>query len=126
MSLASPLVLIVEDEPLVRELAGEAISEAGFDILEAANAQDALDILKSRSDVGVLCTDVNMPGPFDGYALVKIVHEQWPSIKLVVTSGRGLPGPVPDNGRFIAKPYSLQALAETVVAATMREKGGDK
>ena len=118
MTLAAPLVLIVEDEPLIRELAGVALSDAGFEILEAANAQEALDILNSRGDVGVLCTDVNMPGPFDGYALAKIVHEQWPLIKLVVTSARAMPGPMPDHGKFVAKPYSLGVLAQTVAAVT--------
>jgi CheY-like chemotaxis protein len=124
MSNSAPLVLIVEDEPLVRELAGLAISEAGFEIIEAADAHEALAILKSRGDVGVLCTDVNMPGTLDGYALAKVVNEQWPSIKLVVTSGRALPGPLPGNGRFIAKPYSLEALGQTV--ATVSSADQDK
>lgn len=122
MSSSPPLVLIVEDEPLVRELAGVAISDAGFEIIEAADAEEALAILKSRSDVGVLCTDVNMPGTLDGYALAKIVNDQWPLIKLVVTSGRALPGPLPGNGRFVAKPYSLEVLGRTVATVTSADE----
>jgi CheY-like chemotaxis protein len=125
MTPATSLVLIVEDEPLVRELASCALSEAGFDTLEAANAQDALDILNSRKDVGVLCTDVDMPGPFDGYQLAKLVHQRWPSIRLVVTSGRALPGPVPDHGKFVSKPYSLQALEQTVMAVSDQDEDGN-
>lgn len=113
MSIA-PLVLIVEDELLVRELAVAAIADAGFDVVEAANAQEALDILNSRADVGVLFTDVNMPGALDGLALAELVHQHWPAIKLVVTSGRGLEAPVPDDGRFLAKPYRLAELADTM------------
>ena len=115
MSLPAPLVLIVEDEPLVRELAGAAITDAGFDVVEAANAQEALEILNDRQDIGVLCTDVNMPGPLDGLALARLVHERWPAIRLVVTSGRPLSELVPDDGRFVAKPYTLDTLAQSVI-----------
>jgi DNA-binding NtrC family response regulator len=118
MSPRLPLVLIVEDEPMVRELAGVAIADAGFEIVEAADAQQALEILNTRSDVGVLCTDVDMPGAMNGLQLASLVHERWPAIRLVVTSGRPLPAPVPDNGRFLSKPYSLRALAQTVADIT--------
>lgn len=114
MQTTIPLVLIVEDEPFVREIAAAAIQDAGFEVIEAANAQEAVDILNGRSDVGVLFTDVDMPGRLDGLALARLVHEQWPSIRLVVTSGRSLMGPVPDDGRFVAKPYSLKHLADTL------------
>ena len=114
MTPQAPLVLVVEDEPLVRELAGIAISEAGFEVLEASNAEQALNILGSRSDVGVLCTDVDMPGALDGLELAALVHQRWPAIRLVVTSGRPLRAPVPDAGKFLSKPYSLDVLARTV------------
>jgi DNA-binding NtrC family response regulator len=114
MSPRYPLVLIVEDEPLIRELAGIAITDAGFEVVEAGNAQEALEILDARNDVGVLCTDVDMPGALNGLQLASLVHERWPEIRLVVTSGRPLPAPVPDDGRFLSKPYSLQALTQTV------------
>lgn len=121
MSQTVPLVLIVEDEPFVRELAVAAVEDAGFEVVEADNAQAALEILKSRSDVGVLFTDVNMPGVLDGMDLARLVHEQWPAIRLVVTSGRALLEPVPDDGRFVAKPYSLRHLTDTLTRVTRRE-----
>lgn len=118
MSSNAPLVLIVEDEPLVREIAAAAIQDAGYEVVEAANAHEAVDILRTRADVGVLFTDVDMPGNLDGLALARLVHEQWPAIRLVVTSGRSLPDPVPDDGRFVAKPYSLRHLADTLASVT--------
>lgn len=114
MTTTVPLVLIVEDEPLIREIAVTAIADAGFDVVEASTAQEALDILGQRTDVGVLFTDVNMPGSLDGLALARMVHDQWPDIKLVVTSGRPLPSPTLDDGQFLAKPYSLDLLTQTV------------
>jgi CheY-like chemotaxis protein len=114
MTQTSTLALIVEDEPFIRELAVAAIEDAGSVTIQAANAQEAIDILNGRADVGVLFTDVNMPGQLDGLDLATLVHEQWPAIQLVVTSGRPLDGPVPDHGQFMAKPYSLRHLTETV------------
>jgi CheY-like chemotaxis protein len=117
------LVLLVEDEPLVRLIACDGLEDAGFDVLEAKDSQEALDILRSRSDIGVLFTDVNMPGKLDGMALAELVHHKWPDIKLVVTSGRVLPRPVPDDGRFLPKPYSLQKLTNLVEEVSLPQAG---
>lgn len=114
MASTVPLVLIVEDEPLIREIAVAAIEDAGLPVLEASDAQQALRILQERSDVGVLFTDVNMPGALDGIELARLVHEQWPDIRLLVTSGRPLDTPVPDDGRFVAKPYDLDHITQAV------------
>lgn len=116
MQLPGPIVLIVEDEPLVREFAGVAISEAGFEVIEAADAAQALEILQTREDVGVLCTDIDMPGSMNGIQLAQIVHEKWPAIRLVLTSGRP-PASVPDDGQFLPKPYRLDVLVDTVAKA---------
>jgi CheY-like chemotaxis protein len=118
MTETAPLVLVVEDELLIREIAAAAITDAGFEVVEAATAQEALDILGQRPDVGVLFTDVNMPGSLDGLALARLVHEQWPDIKLVVTSGRPLAAATPDDGQFLAKPYTLDVLTKAVREAT--------
>lgn len=114
MSQSVPIVLIVDDEPLIRELAGVALADAGCEVVEAANAAEARAVLKARPEVGVRFTDVNMPGKLDGLALARLVHAQWPAIKLTVTSGRPLTEPTPAHSRFVAKPYNLAALAETV------------
>lgn len=111
------LVLLVEDEPLVRWTAHDGLEAAGYQVIEAENAGQALTILEARRDVGVLFTDVNMPGPMDGLSLAELVHAKWPDIRLVVTSGRGLERPLPDDGAFLTKPYSYDDLARTIDAA---------
>ena len=108
------LVLLVEDEVLVRLVACDGLEAAGFTVVEANDAQEALDVLASRSDIGVLFTDVNMPGALDGLDLAELVHLRWPHIKLVVTSGKMLERTVPDDGRFIPKPYSLKNMTDVV------------
>ena len=108
------LVLLVEDEVLVRLVACDGLEAAGFTVVEAPDAQEALDVLASRSDIGVLFTDVNMPGALDGLDLAELVHLRWPHIKLVVTSGKMLERTVPDDGRFIPKPYSLKNMTDVV------------
>jgi CheY-like chemotaxis protein len=60
------IVLIVEDEPLLRELAVEVVEDAGFAALEAGDAEQAVALLETRSDIAVLFTDINMPGSLDG------------------------------------------------------------
>ena len=106
---ADPLVvLVVDDEPFVRMTAVDELEEAGFHVLEAANADVALMVLEARSDeVHVLFTDVNMPGLMDGMALAEQVHQRWPHIRLLISSGYARPHPdeIPDNGHFVPKPY---------------------
>lgn len=111
-----PLVLVVEDEPLVRMVAAEGLEDAGFEVLEAESAADALDILNARSDVGVLFTDVNMPGDVDGVELARLVHERWPALRIVVTSGRDhlKKSEIPDEGRFVAKPYRTHEVVHLI------------
>src|ERR687894_1746752 len=108
-----PVVLIVEDEPLVRMTAADELEEAGFHVLEAANADVALAVLEARSDeVRVLFTDVHMPGSMDSMALAEQVHQRWPHILLLISSGYARPHPdeIPDHGHFVPKPYRASAV----------------
>jgi len=103
-----PVVLVVDDEPLVRMTAADELEEAGFQVLEAANADEALDVLEECADeVQVLFTDVNMPGSMDGMALAEQVHRRWPHVLLLISSGYARPHPdeIPDHGHFVPKPY---------------------
>ena|SRR5436190_12151091 len=113
---SQPLVLVVEDEPLVRMIATEGLEYEGFPVIEAASADDALAILSSRDDVGVLFTDVNMPGKIDGVELARMVHERWPALRIVITSGRDVVerAAIPDDGRFVAKPYRTGEVARII------------
>src|SRR6204780_2480182 len=103
----APAVLIVEDESLIRLCVVEAVEDAGFEVIEAANADEAIRILESRSDVRVVFTDLHMPGSMDGLKLPHAVGNRWPPIKIIVPSGRETVAErdLPAGGRFFAKPY---------------------
>jgi CheY-like chemotaxis protein len=111
-------VLIVEDEMLVRIGASETVEAAGFEVVEAANADEAIAILAARDDVGLVFTDVNMPGSMDGLKLTHLVRDRWPPVKIVATSGhaRIADGDLPEGGRFLHKPYT-----DAEITATLRE-----
>jgi two-component system, response regulator PdtaR len=112
-----PVILLVEDEPLVRMTTVDELEEAGFHVLEAANADVALKVLEARSDeVQVLFTDVDMPGSMDGLALAEQVFARWPHIRLLISSGYARPGPneLPDHGRFIPKPYHPETIVRQI------------
>jgi CheY-like chemotaxis protein len=81
------VVLIVEDEPLVRMVVADAVEEAGFAVIEAGNADEAVRILESRSDVRIVFTDIDMPGSMDGLKLATAIRDRWPPIEIVLTSG---------------------------------------
>jgi len=107
-----PVVLIVEDEFLLRLDAVDMVEAAGFDVVEAANADEAIAILESRFDITVVFTDIQMPGSMDGLKLARAVRGRWPPIKIVATSGHvGVsPGDLPEGGRFLSKPYSSKQI----------------
>src|SRR5271163_390620 len=104
-------VLVVEDECLIRLNAVDFIEEAGWRAYEAACADAAVQILEARQDIGLVFTDVNMPGSMDGLELARLVNDRWPAIGLIVTSGREQTAKrdLPAGAVFIGKPYtSLQ------------------
>ena len=115
---STSVVLLVEDEELLRALAAWRLEEAGFEVVQAANAAEALQVMKSRADVDVLFTDVQMPGPLDGMGLARKVHEQRPNVLLLITSGNVRPaeGDIPDHGHFLAKPYRPQDVISEIGA----------
>jgi len=103
-----PVVLIVEDEFLLRMDAADMIAAAGFEVVEAENADQAIKILEARRDITVVFTDIQMPGSMDGLKLARAVRGRWPPIKIVATSGHFNVGErdLPEGGRFLLKPYS--------------------
>ena len=103
-----PVVLVVEDEFLIRMHAAEMIEEAGFEVLEASNADEAVVILEARLDVAVVFTDIQMPGSMDGLKLAIAVRDRWPPIRIVTTSGfvDVRTEDLPEGMRFLSKPYS--------------------
>jgi two-component system, response regulator PdtaR len=111
-----PVVLIVEDEYLVRTGTRDAVETAGFDVLEAGDADEAIAILTARNDVSLIFTDVHMPGSMDGLKLAHFVRDRWPPVKIVATSARVriTAGDLPEGGRFLPKPYSAADIASTL------------
>jgi len=107
---------------MVRWLAFEGLEAEGYEVVEAEDAAEAVRVLSNRRDIGVLFTDVNMPGPMDGIQLAELVHARWPEIRLVVTSGRGVDRELPDDGAFLTKPYSLGEMAAAIRAGGARSE----
>jgi CheY-like chemotaxis protein len=116
-----PAVLIVEDDFLIRMHAAEMIADAGFDVVEAASADEAILLLEVRLDITVVFTDIQMPGSMDGLKLAAAIRGRWPPIKIVATSGlvdvRRVD--LPEGGRFLLKPYS-----SAEIVGTLRELTG--
>src|SRR6195952_1967728 len=103
-------VLVVEDEMLLRMRAVDIVEDAGFVAVEAVNADDALVILESRSDIELLFTDIQMPGSIDGLKLAYAVHERWPLIKIILVSGqlKLTEADKPPDSRFFGKPLDVK------------------
>src|SRR5471032_722762 len=115
-TLEKGVVLIVEDEALIRMDAVQIVVDAGFAVVEACNADEAIKILESRRDIRAVFTDINMPGSINGLQLSHAIRGRWPSIHLIVTSGLNVPNEkqLPVNSRFIGKPYTARHVATTL------------
>ena len=118
------LVLVADDEELVRFVVVEALHDAGLEVMEAEHAEGALDILQIHATrIHVLFTDIQMPGVMDGLALAHHTAKHWPEIALLITSARPHPGrtKLPKKSRFLAKPYHhqhvIRHIRELVAAA---------
>jgi len=105
-------VLVVEDEMLLRMRAVDIVEDAGFRAVEAVNADEALAILESRSDISLLFSDIQMPGTMDGLKLAHAVHDRWPSIKIILVSGQVKPTDAdkPTDSRFFGKPIEVEQM----------------
>jgi DNA-binding NtrC family response regulator len=112
------VVLIVEDEPFLRMAGAAMVQDAGFEPIEASNADEAMRILKSRNDVRLILTDIEMPGgSVNGLKLAAAVRKRWPPIAIIIVSGQCVPsaGELPEGSTFYAKPYP-----QDVVVAKMQ------
>jgi CheY-like chemotaxis protein len=109
-SPAPTVVLVVEDEMLLRMRAVDMVEDAGFIPLEAVDADQAVAILESRSDIALLFTDIQMPGSMDGLRLAHAVHDRWPPIKIILVSGKLKLAniEIPADSRFFGKPFEAK------------------
>jgi CheY-like chemotaxis protein len=112
--LDQPVVLLVEDEPLVRLTQVDVLREAGFWVLEAENADEAFETLRRRQGVSVILTYVDMPGSINGFEFARLVAQGWPEVGVMVISGKAFPdeGDLPPSATFVAKPVHPDALVE--------------
>jgi CheY-like chemotaxis protein len=105
-----PVVVVVEDEVLIRMVLVDALTDAGFAVLEASHSAQALTFLEAQAaEIDVLFTDISMPGDMDGLDLAHHARQHWPWIRLLITSGRGYPllASMPAGSRFLAKAYNV-------------------
>lgn len=106
------VVLVVEDEMLLRMRAVDMVEDAGYTPVEAVDAEEAVAILESRSDIALLLTDIQMPGTMDGLGLARSVHERWPPIKIILVSGQLKLAniEIPADSRFFGKPLEAKEM----------------
>jgi CheY-like chemotaxis protein len=114
--LSRPVVLLVEDEPLVRLTQVDILREAEFWVVEAQDADEAFELLKTRPDITVVLTDVDMPGSIDGFEFARLVRQGWPEVGVLVISGKTAPQPgdLPPGASFLHKPIRPAALIEAL------------
>ncbi|WP_084730988.1 response regulator [Microvirga vignae] len=127
------VVLVVEDETLVRMFLTDFLDEAGFKVFEAVSADEAMALLQARPDIQAVITDIEMPGSMNGLELAKLIQERWPGVGVVLSSGRERPGPddLSDRVAFVSKPYlpatviqviQQMSTPQVVVAASARDE----
>ena len=113
------LILVVDDDVLERMGASYMFSDAGYRVLEAGNADEALRLFETNTDIRVLFTDVSMPGSMSGADLALDVAKRWPAIGIIMTSGRPRPDKLPLSMRFHDKPYEPTAVLRQATAMTI-------
>lgn len=113
-----PIVLVVEDEPLLRMMAVDMVEEAGFIAVEAADSHQAIAILKARTDIRIVFTDIDLPGGLDGMKLAAAIRDRWPPVEIIMTSGHLKPATcdMPPRSVFYPKPYPQERVIATMQA----------
>src|ERR1700688_5293817 len=117
---SNALVMIVDDDVFERMGASYMFSDAGYRVLEAGSADEALQFLESTADVRLLFTDVSMPGSMSGSDLAHQVAERWPSVGIILASGRPRPHQLPLSMLFHDKPYEPAAVLRQAREMTAR------
>jgi len=118
----SHTILVVEDEPFIRMFAVATLEDAGFQVVEAKDSANALDMLALHDQISVMITDVRMPGHIDGLALVAMVCIAHPAIRAIVVSGNATAEEAGQAGAmgFVAKPYMAQTIIQAVHDTVLR------
>lgn len=108
----SAVILVVEDDPILRMSNVTLLEDAGFTVIDAADADEAIAALEQRRDIEIVFTDIEMPGTMDGLRLARAIRDRWPPVRLIISSGRFQPTSqdLPDGSLFFAKPFRPDAL----------------
>jgi CheY-like chemotaxis protein len=116
MNNGKAVVLVVEDSAIIRMGAVDLVLSAGYEVLEAGDADEAIRILEARDDVDLVFTDVQMPGTMDGIKLSHYIRDRWPPVKLIIASGATIleESSLPVGSRFFSKPYDERTIAEVL------------
>ncbi|RWX10336.1 response regulator [Rhizobium leguminosarum] len=116
MKYGKAVVLVVEDSTIIRMSAVDLVFSAGYEALEACDADEAIRILESRNDIDLVFTDVQMPGTMDGIKLSHYIRDRWPPVRLIVASGEAIleESNLPTASRFFSKPYDNHAITDAM------------
>ena len=114
--IGRPVVLVVEDEPLLRMNAVDMVEDAGSRRSQAADATEAVAILEKRLDIRIVFTDIDMPRGLDGIKLAALVRDRWPPIKIILTSGHVAPRErdLPAGALFFSKPFKEKEVVDAM------------
>jgi CheY-like chemotaxis protein len=118
---SAPRILLVEDDPMLRLGASAVLTDAGYEVLEAADGDEALAVLETEHDIRLMISDIQMPGSLDGVKLAHAVRRRWPPVEVLLTSGRCIPtqDELPSRVRYLPKPFAApELLAEVDQLAT--------
>jgi two-component system, response regulator PdtaR len=125
MKNGKSVVLVVEDNALIRMSAVDIVVSAGYEALEAEDADAAIRILEARSDIDLVFTDVQMPGTMDGLKLSHYIRDRWPPVRIMVASGMAIleESSLPAGSRFFSKPYTDTAITDAMNRLLSPEPG---
>jgi two-component system, response regulator PdtaR len=101
-------VLVVEDEVLERMAIADRLRQASYEVVEAGNAREAIEILRHNSDVKVIVSDIGMPGSIDGLGLARLAKSEYPDIKVVLASGHLASIDWVEHDGYFRKPYDAR------------------
>jgi CheY-like chemotaxis protein len=118
ISLAGPVVLIVEDEAMIRMGAIALVEDLGYEFFEASSADEALALLELHPQITIVFTDVQMAGSMDGLQLAEYARRRWPPLKFIIVSGKHVENAaeMPLGTRFFPKPYNAAAISDAIRA----------
>lgn len=120
------VVLVVEDDTIIRMCAVDLVLSAGYEALEACNADEAIAALEAHTDIDLVFTDVQMPGTMDGIKLAQHIRERWPPVRLIVASGAAIieESSLPGGSKFVSKPYTDHVITDAI-ARLLADDGSD-